>query len=95
MIDIKPIVWTVQDQLDRVAQGEVGFIARLDVIDPAPDVPLYDKATVDMLMAALRHVVRVWIVDDDAYDPEAETERKIERLIERGANVRIEPDRVP
>ena len=49
MIEIKPIAWTVQDQLDRVARGEVGFIARLDTIEPAPDVPLYDKATVDTL----------------------------------------------
>lgn len=54
---------------------------------PASPEPLYSQATVDAIMDTLRYVVRVWVVGDDAYDPDAETERAVARLMGRGANV--------
>lgn len=86
MTEIIPVAWTVQDQIDKVAMGDIGFISRREKIEPAADVPLYSKATVDALHCALRYVVRVWVVDDDAYDPDAELERAVARFLAHGAN---------
>jgi len=32
---------------------------------------------------ALSYVVRVWVVSDEAYDPESETKKRVERFIEQ------------
>ena len=37
---------------------------------------------VERLRKALNYVVRVWVVDDDTYDPEAETKRRVAKILE-------------
>lgn len=88
MTEIKPVAWVdrTEDGHARMWSGDLSAWANR----PANPEPLYDKATVDKLMASLRYVVRVWVVGDDAYDPEAETERAIARFMERGANARYQ-----
>ena len=37
---------------------------------------------VERLRKVLNHVVRVWVVDDDAYDPDVETKRRVAKMLE-------------
>ena len=90
MTEIKPVAWVerTEDGHDRMWSGDLAAWANR----PASPEPLYSQATVDAIMDTLRYVVRVWVVDDDAYNPEAETERAIARLMGRGANTRSAAD---
>lgn len=54
-IKIKPVAWTVEEQLGKVAAGEIGFIAEREMIAPAADIPLYDQAAIDRLKKLLKH----------------------------------------
>lgn len=56
--EIKPVAWTVEEQLEKVAAGEIGFIADREMIDPAADIPLYGQAAIDRLTAE-RDALRV------------------------------------
>ena len=46
-------------------------------------VPLYDRETVERLQKALRQTVRTYMVADEAYDPEAETDRCVKYVMEQ------------
>lgn len=39
------------------------------------------KVQIEVLQSALRRTIRVWLVDDEAYDPEGETERRMQGLL--------------
>ncbi len=54
----EPVAWTVQDQLDKVATGEVGFISRKDMVDPAPNVPLYTAPPAQVDLGKYREAVK-------------------------------------
>jgi len=49
--EIKPVAWTIDEQLEKVNSGRIGFIAIRDLITPAADVPLYDQSAIDRLTA--------------------------------------------
>lgn len=84
-----PVAWTVQDQLDKVATGEVGFISRKDMVDPAPNVPLYTAPpaqAVDLLRRAVPFINdEAAKYDDDGSNEPLELAREIEALIDQQA----------
>jgi len=49
--EIKPVAWTIDEQLGKVNSGLIGFIAPKEKIIPAADVPLYDQRAIDRLKA--------------------------------------------
>ena len=51
MSEIKPVAWTIEEQLEKVNSGRIGFIANRDMITPAADIPLYDQSAIDRLTA--------------------------------------------
>lgn len=51
MSEIKPVAWTIEDQLEKVNSGRIGFIANRDMITPAADIPLYDQSAIDRMKA--------------------------------------------
>ena len=79
---IDPVAWTVQEQIDRVLAGDVGFIAPLHKIAPELPAPLYSQHAIYRLVRLSRHLIRLYLVDDYAPDQEAEVDKRLAQLLD-------------
>lgn len=63
--EIKPVAWTINESLEKVAAGQIGFIAPREKITPAADVPLYDQSAIDRLTAEMDRMRIIKSQDSD------------------------------